>query len=69
MQVIEQRLAAMMAVWSNTPDICTNERGTVREWQAIRKEIIKPSMDRFFGQIIKNTGDGFLAEFKTVAGG
>ena len=25
-------------------------------------------MDQFFGQIIKNTGDGFLAEFKTVSG-
>ena len=69
-EVIEQRLAAILVVDMEqySRHMHEDERGTVREWQAIREEIIKPSMDQFFGQIIKNTGDGFLAEFKTVSG-
>ncbi|MEC8290381.1 MAG: adenylate/guanylate cyclase domain-containing protein, partial [Pseudomonadota bacterium] len=69
-EVIEQRLAAILVadMEQYSRHMHEDERGTVREWQAIREEIIKPSMDQFSGQIIKNTGDGFLAEFKTVSG-
>ncbi|PPR11408.1 MAG: hypothetical protein CFH41_00992 [Alphaproteobacteria bacterium MarineAlpha11_Bin1] len=69
-EAIEQRLAAILVadMEQYSRHMHEDERGTVREWQAIREKIIKPSVDKFSGQIIKNTGDGFLAEFKTVSG-
>ena len=33
-----------------------------------REEVIKPTIAGYSGNIIKNTGDGFVAEFATVSG-
>jgi adenylate cyclase len=40
--------------------------GTVTAWQACRDDVIKPVTAQYGGQIVKLTGDGFLAEFSAV---
>ena len=45
-----------------------DEPGTVLAWQEIREEVVKPTIGSHSGNIIKNTGDGFVAEFATVSG-
>ena len=37
-------------------------------WQKTREEVVKPTIASHSGNIIKNTGDGFVAEFATVSG-
>jgi class 3 adenylate cyclase len=45
-----------------------NEDATIRAWHQARNEVIDPTVARHTGRIVKHTGDGFLAEFSTVAG-
>jgi adenylate cyclase len=40
--------------------------GTVAAWQAARANIIDPAIADHSGRVVKFTGDGFLAEFRTV---
>ena len=40
--------------------------GTVAAWQAARADIIDPAIADHSGRVVKFTGDGFLAEFRTV---
>ena len=39
---------------------------TVAAWQACRDDVIEPAIARFGGQVVKLTGDGFLAEFSSA---
>jgi adenylate cyclase len=45
-----------------------DERGTVLAWRNTREEVIKPTIASHSGNIIKNTGDGFVAEFASISG-
>ena len=40
--------------------------GTVSAWTALRSDVIIPTVSAHAGQIVKYTGDGFLAEFSSV---
>ena len=41
-----------------------NEEDTHRRVMAIRRHVVEPLVERCRGRIVKNTGDGFLAEFR-----
>ena len=65
---MERRLAAILAAdvagYSRLMGI--NEEGTHQSLKAHRRELVEPKIERYRGRIIKNTGDGFLAEFMSV---
>jgi TolB-like protein/Tfp pilus assembly protein PilF len=65
---MERRLAAILAAdvagYSRLMGI--NEEGTHQSLKAHRRELVEPKIERHRGRIIKNTGDGFLAEFMSV---
>jgi class 3 adenylate cyclase len=65
---MERRLAAILAAdvagYSRLMGI--NEEGTHQSLKAHRQELIDPKIKQHRGRIIKNTGDGFLAEFISV---
>lgn len=66
----ERRLAAILVADIEQYSRLMNddERGTILKLRTIREEIIKPTLENYSGTTLKNTGDGFLAEFKTVTG-
>ena len=43
-----------------------DEEGTHKDLKAHRHELVEPKIQQHRGRIIKNTGDGFLAEFTSV---
>src|ERR671930_1887873 len=43
-----------------------DEEGTHRRLQAHLRELIDPEIAEHRGRVVKNTGDGFLAEFASV---
>lgn len=43
-----------------------DEEGTHKDLKAHRHELVEPKIQQHRGRIIKNTGDGFLAEFMSV---
>lgn len=57
-------LAADVAGYSRL--MGANEEGTHERLQAHRAELINPKVAEHRGRIVKNTGDGFLAEFQSV---
>jgi adenylate cyclase len=57
-------LAADVAGYSRLMD--TDEEGTLRRLQAHLRELIDPKITEYRGRVVKNTGDGFLAEFASV---
>jgi adenylate cyclase len=65
---MERRLAAILAAdvagYSRLMGI--NEEGTHQSLKAHRRELVEPKIEQHRGRIIKNTGDGFLAEFMSV---
>ena len=65
---MERRLAAILAAdvagYSRLMGI--NEEGTHQSLKAHRRELVEPKIEQHRGRIIKNTGDGFLAEFVSV---
>lgn len=65
---MEHRLAAILAadMASYTKHVERDTLGTVASWRSIREAVIDPQIAEFGGRIVKHTGDGFLAEFKTV---
>jgi len=67
-RTVEKRLAAILAadMAGYTALMEKDSDGTVAAWQAIREEIIEPTIAEHSGRIFKHTGDGFLAEFATV---
>src|SRR5512139_2253289 len=65
---MERRLAAILAAdvagYSRLMGI--DEEGTHKDLKAHRHELVEPKIQQHRGRIIKNTGDGFLAEFMSV---
>ena len=70
MGAIDRRLAAIMVADMEQYSrlMHEDEPGTVLAWQETREEVIKPTIASHSGNILKNTGDGFVAEFATVSG-
>jgi adenylate cyclase len=64
----QRRLAAILAadVAGYTRLVEQDTDGTVAAWKLARDEVIKPHIEKMSGNIIKFTGDGFLAEFPSV---
>ena len=65
---VERRLVAVMAadVAGYSRLMGADEEGTHLRLTAHRRELIEPGVRRHHGRIVKNTGDGFLAEFASV---
>lgn len=65
---MERRLAAILAAdvagYSRLMEV--DEEGTHRDLKAHCHELVEPKIQQHRGRIIKNTGDGFLAEFTSV---
>ena len=43
-----------------------DEEGTHARFKASLAEVIEPTIAKYQGRVIKNTGDGFLAEFASA---
>ena len=65
---VQRRLAAILAadVVGYTRLMEEDTDSTVAAWQAAREDVIKPQVGAHSGNIIKLTGDGFLAEFSSA---
>src|SRR5262249_52888514 len=46
--------------------VSADEEGTHERLQAHLRELVNPKIGEYRGRIVKNTGDGFLAEFASV---
>src|SRR6516165_3854116 len=57
-------LAADVAGYSRL--MGADEEGTHERLKAHLGELVNPSIEKHRGRIVKNTGDGFLAEFASV---
>src|SRR5215469_3756537 len=57
-------LAADVAAYSRL--MGADEEGTHERLQAHLRELVNPKIEDHRGRIVKNTGDGFLAEFQSV---
>src|SRR5689334_20935668 len=62
---LDRRLAAVafVDVVGYSILMARDETRTHRQWMKILDEIIRPSLARFYGKLIKSTGDGVLVEF------
>jgi adenylate cyclase len=67
---MERRLAAIMAadVVDYSRLMGEDEGGTLAALLSFRAELFNPTVSGFKGRVIKSMGDGWLAEFPTVAG-
>ena len=45
-----------------------DEIATHARFQSIMGNVIRPIIERYGGRLVKNTGDGFLAEFASAVG-
>jgi adenylate cyclase len=65
---VERRLAAILAadVAGYSRLMGADEEGTHAGLMALRREASDPKIAQHRGRIVKNTGDGFLAEFASV---
>ena len=63
-----RRLAAILAadVAGYSRLMGANEEGTHERLTAHFRELVNPKIAEHRGRIVKNTGDGFLAEFPSV---
>src|SRR5215471_2307255 len=63
-----RRLAAILAadVAGYSRLMGADEEGTHERLQAHIRELVNPKIAEHRGRIVKNTGDGFLAEFPSV---
>jgi adenylate cyclase len=63
-----RRLAAILAadVAGDSRLMGADEEGTHERLQARLRELIEPKIADHRGRVVKNTGDGFLAEFPSV---
>jgi|SRR5205807_9147365 len=57
-------LAADVAGYSRLMGV--DEEGTHERLKAHLRELVNPKIGEHHGRIVKNTGDGFLAEFPSV---
>jgi len=67
-QRVERRLAAVLAadVAGYSRLMGADEEGTHERLQAHLRELVEPKITEHRGRTVKNTGDGFLAEFPSV---
>ena len=65
---IERRLAAILIadVAGYSRLVAADEEGTHLRLRAYQREILEPKVREHRGRIVKNTGDGALAEFSSV---
>src|SRR5215472_18720675 len=65
---VERRLAAMLAadVSGYSRLMGADEEGTHERLQGHLRELVNPKISEHRGRVVKNTGDGFLAEFLSV---
>jgi adenylate cyclase len=65
---VERRLAAVLAadVAGCSRLVGRDEERTVAQLKAFRKTLVDPAVTSHRGRIVKNTGDGMLAEFASV---
>jgi adenylate cyclase len=65
---VERRLAAILAadVAGYSRLMGADEEGTHERLKAHLRELVEPKITEHRGRIVKNTGDGFLAEFPSV---
>src|SRR5215831_7177083 len=65
---IERRLAAILAadVAGYSRLIGADEGGTLQTFKTIREEVFDPKIAAHHGRLVKTTGDGFLAESRSV---
>jgi adenylate cyclase len=63
-----RRLAAILAadVAGYSRLMGADEEGTHERLQAHRREFVEPTIGEHSGRVVKNTGDGMLAEFPSV---
>src|SRR5262244_1174503 len=67
-QPVERRLAAILAadVAGYSRLMGADEEGTHERLKAHLRELVDPKIREHHGRIVKNTGDGLLAEFPSV---
>src|SRR5262249_51914673 len=67
-QLVERRLAAILAadVAGDSRLMGAGEEGTHERLKTHLPELVDPKNKEHRGRILKNTGDGFLAEFASV---
>jgi len=65
---VHRRLVAILAadVVGYSRLVGQDEAGTIARLKALRQEVVDPSIARFDGRVVKNTGDGVLVEFPSV---
>jgi len=65
---VERRLAAILAadVAGSCRLIGIDEEGTLARLKALRRTIFDPKIAQHHGRVVKNTGDGAIAEFASV---
>src|SRR5258705_7731365 len=65
---VERRLAAILAadVAGSCRLIGIDEEGTLARLKALRRTIFDPKIAEHRGRVVKNTGDGAIAEFGSV---
>src|SRR2546429_65723 len=65
---VERRLAAILAadVAGSCRLIGIDEEGTLARLEALRRTIFDPKIAEHHGRVVKNTGDGAIAEFASV---
>lgn len=67
---MERRLAAILAadVAGYSRLMGVDEAGTLARLRAMLEEVVRPSVSAQGGRIVKQTGDGFLAEYPSAVG-
>src|SRR5438132_8167080 len=67
-QPVERRLAAILAadVAGYSRLMGADEEGTHKRLNAHLRALVEPKIAEHRGRIVKNTGDGFLADFSSV---
>jgi class 3 adenylate cyclase len=67
-QHVERRLAAILAadVAGSCRLIGIDEEGTLARLKALRRTLFDPKIAEHHGRVVKNTGDGAIAEFASV---
>src|SRR6476646_6115207 len=65
---VERRLAAILAadVVGSCRLIGMDEEGTLARLKALRRTLFDPKIAEHHGRVVKNTGDGAIAEFASV---
>lgn len=65
---VRRRLAAIFAtdVAGYSRLVGADEEGTLAQFKLLHRELVAPKIAKHRGRIVKNTGDGLLAEFASV---